>query len=255
MASIETIEETQMAGHSVVSGREWLSARRALLAKEKDLTRQRDALARERQQLPWERVEKNYVFDTPEGKKTLADLFSEKSQLLVYHFMFAPDWEQGCQSCSMAADTMDANYVHLIQRDVAFVMVSRAPLEKIAAFKKRMGWSLPWVSSHGNDFNHDFAVSFTEEEVKNSTSYNFGTSRPYGEETPGLSAFSKSGAGTVYHTYSTYGRGLEGILAVYTLLDVAPRGRDEDGLQHPMAWVKHHDRYEPAKPAGACCAH
>jgi predicted dithiol-disulfide oxidoreductase (DUF899 family) len=255
MATMETTVETTMTGHSVVSRQEWLDARLALLAKEKELTRQRDALARERQQLPWERVEKNYIFDSLEGKKTLADLFGDKSQLLIYHFMFAPDWEQGCQSCSMATDTMDANYLHLTQRDVALVMVSRAPMEKITLFKKRMGWSVPWVSSYGNDFNRDFGVSFSEEEVKNSTDYNFGTSRPYGEETPGLSAFSKGGVGNVYHTYSTYGRGLEGILGVYTLLDVAPKGRDEGALPWPMAWVKHHDRYETAKPAAACCAH
>lgn len=240
-----------MTGHSVVSRQEWLDARRALLAKEKALTHQHDALARERQQLPWERVEKKYVFETPEGKKTLAELFGDKSQLLIYHFMFAPEWEQGCQSCSLVTDTMDANHLHLAARDTAFSLVSRAPMEKIAAFKKRMGWSAPWVSSYGTDFNHDFAVSFSEEEVKGEN-YNFSTMPPYGQEMPGLSAFFKDADGVVYHTYSAYTRGLEALMGIYALLDMAPKGRDEDALPYPMAWVKHHDRYETAKPAGAC---
>ena len=243
-----------MTGHTVVSRQEWLDARRALLAKEKQLTHQHDALARERQQLPWVRVDKEYIFDTPEGKKTLGDLFGDKSQLLIYHFMFGPDWEQGCPSCSMATDTMDANYIHLTQRDAAFVMVSRAPLEKIAPFKKRMGWSVPWVSSFGNDFNFDFAVSFTGNDPQNSNWYNFSTSGHPSDEAPGASAFYKDEEGVIYHTYSAYARGLENILAVYTLLDIAPNGRDEDALPWPMAWVRHHDRYETAKPAHSCCA-
>lgn len=244
-----------MTEHNVVSQREWLDARVALLAKEKALTRQHDELARERQQLPWVRVEKNYLFESPDGRKMLGDLFGDKSQLLIYHFMFGPEWEQGCPSCSMAADTMDANYVHLTQGDIGFAMVSRAPMAKIAAFKKRMGWSVPWVSSYRSDFNYDFAVSFAGNDAKGSNWYNFATSGHPAEEAPGVSAFYKDAHGTLYRTYSTYGRGLEGILGVYALLDIAPRGRDEDKLPWPMAWVKHHDRYETAKAASACCGH
>lgn len=242
-----------MTGHNVVSRQEWLAARVALLAREKTLTQQQDALARERQQLPWVRVEKEYVFETPEGeKKTLGDLFDDKSQLMIYHFMFGPEWEQGCQSCSMATDTMDANYVHLAQRDIAFAMVSRAPMEKITPFKKRMGWSVPWVSSYGSEFNYDFAVSLGKEEPQENW-YNFGTSGHPVDEAPGVSAFYKDADGVIYHTYSTYGRGVEATLGVYPLLDMAPKGRDEDGLPWPMAWVKHHDRYDTAKSAGVCC--
>lgn len=244
-----------MTEHTVVSRKEWLEARMALLAKEKALTRQHDALAKERMELPWERVEKSYVFDTPTGRQTLTELFEDKSQLLVYHFMFGPEWEQGCPSCSLAADSMNANYIHLIQRDVAFAMVSRAPLAKIAAFKKRMGWSVPWVSSFGNEFNYDYGVSLSEEE-RQSKVYNYGSSTFPSDEAPGMSAFYKDERGTVYHTYSGYARSLESLLGVYTMLDVAPLGRNEDGLAWPMAWVRHHDRYEPqaAKHEAACCS-
>jgi predicted dithiol-disulfide oxidoreductase (DUF899 family) len=237
----------------VVSRQEWLDARLALLAKEKELTRQQDVLAQERLQLPWERVEKKYLFDSPEGKTTLAELFGDKSQLLIYHFMLGPEWEQGCPSCSMAADTMDANVVHLAARDVAFAMVSRAPMKNIAAFQKRMGWLAPWVSSYGTEFNTDFVVSLPGGDIK-SKWYNFGTGAHPSEEAPGMSAFYKDANGAIYHTYSAYARGVER-LGVYSMLDVAPRGRDEDGLPWPMAWVKHHDRYEAAKPAASCCAH
>ncbi len=244
-----------MTEHTVVSQQEWLDARLALLAKEKALTRQQDALARERLQLPWVRVDNPYTFETPDGPKTLADLFGDKSQLMIYHFMFAPEWEQGCPSCSLATETLNGNYVHLNQRDVAFTLVSRARLDKIAAFKQRMGWTVPWVSSYGTGFNHDFGVSFTEAELKHKT-YNFGTVHPYGgEEMQGLSSFYKDDDGTVYHTYSSYARGPESLMGIYALLDMAPKGRDEDALPWPMAWVKHHDRYESAKPAHACCAH
>jgi predicted dithiol-disulfide oxidoreductase (DUF899 family) len=240
-----------MTEHQVVSQQQWQDARRALLAKEKALTRQRDVLTHERQQLPWVRIDKQYVFDSPDGKKTLADLFGDKRQLIIYHFMFGPDWEQGCPSCSMATDTMNGNVSHLAQRDTAFALVSRAPLEKITPFKNRMGWSAPWVSSHATSFNHDFAVSFAKEEME-SNGYNFGTTRPYSDECPGLSTFYKDADGAIYHTYSTYGRGLEPTLGVYSLLDLAPKGRDEDSLPWPMAWVKHHDRYEAAQPEHAC---
>lgn len=244
-----------MTMHSVVSRQEWLEARMALLAKEKALTRQHDALARERMQLPWECVVTAYAFDTPEGTKTLAELFGDKSQLLVYHFMFGPEWEQGCPSCSLAADSMNANYIHLIQRDVSFAMVSRAPMAKIAAFKKRMGWSVPWVSSFDNGFNYDYGVSLSEEERQGKV-YNYGSSTFPSDEAPGMSAFYKDERGMVYHTYSGYARSLESLLGVYTMLDVAPLGRNEDGLAWPMAWVRHHDRYEPqaAKHEAACCS-
>lgn len=243
-----------MTGHKVVSEQEWRDARVALLAKEKALTHQRDALARERQELPWVRVEKEYVFETQDGKRTLRDLFGDKSQLLIYHFMFGPEWEQGCPSCSMATDTMNANYVHVTQGDVAFAMVSRAPMAKIAPFKKRMGWTVPWVSSNDSDFNFDFAVSFTKGDPKESKWYNFGTTGHPSDEGHGMSAFYKDEDGVIYHTYSTYGRGPEGTLGVYALLDMTPKGRDEEKLPWPMAWVKHHDRYETAKHADACCA-
>ena len=243
-----------MTRNSVVSQADWLEARRALLAKEKALKHEQDALARERQQLPWVRVGTEYIFDAPEGKMGLDDLFGEKSQLMIYHFMFAPEWEAGCPSCSMAADTMNANYVHLTQRDVAFAMVSRAPMEKIAAFKKRLGWNMPWVSSYHSAFNQDFGVTYVDGAPKDGW-YNFQTSgHPVGEG-HGISIFSRDAEGVIYRTYSAYARGLEGLLGVYTMLDMAPKGRDEESLPWPMAWVKHHDRYEAEKPAAACCAH
>lgn len=200
-----------MTGHQVVSRQEWLDARVALLAREKTLTQQQDALVRERQQLPWTRVEKEYVFQTLDGNKTLSDLFRDKSQLLIYHFMFAPEWEQGCPSCSMATDTMDANEAHLAERDIAFAMVSRAPMEKITPFKMRMGWSVPWVSSYDSDFNYDFAVSRAEDAPKNKW-YNFGTGGHPSDEAPGASAFYKDEDRSIYHTYSTYARGVESTL-------------------------------------------
>lgn len=243
-----------MAEHAVVSRQEWLDARLALMAKEKALTHQYDALVRERQQLPWVRVEKKYVFDSPEGKKRLADLFEDKSQLFIYHFMFGPEWEQGCPSCSLLMDSVNGNYIHLTQRDVSLVLVSRAPMEKIAPFKKRMGWSVPWVSSYGNDFNRDYAVSFSHDEM-NGNNYNFGTLRPYADESPGVSAFYKDRDGSIYHTYSSYARGPENLMSIYAILDMSPKGRNEEGLPWPMAWVRHRDRYETAKPAAACCTH
>lgn len=243
-----------MTMNSVVSEAEWMEARRALLAREKALTQRQDELAAERQKLPWVRVGKEYRFDSPEGETTLAELFGDKSQLMIYHFMFAPEWEQGCPSCSMAADTMNANYAHLTSRDVAFTMVSRAPMEKIATFKERMGWTVPWVSSHGTDFNYDFGVSYREGKPKNRW-YNFETGWHPSDEAPGASMFAMDGQGAIYHTYSAYARGFEAILGVYTMLDMAPKGRDEDGLPWPMAWVKHHDLYESAKPAESVCAH
>jgi predicted dithiol-disulfide oxidoreductase (DUF899 family) len=250
----------------VVSQLEWLAARKELLEKEKALTRQSDALAAERRNLPWVKVEKEYIFDTPSGKKTLADLFEGRSQLIVYHFMFGPDWEEGCPSCSILGDHIDGNAVHLANRDVTLIAVSRAPLGKIEAFKKRMGWKFRWASSFENDFNRDYHVSFTSEEVaKKEMYYNFKTQFFPSDEGPGISVFYKNEKGEVFHTYSTYGRGGEPMMGVYNYLDLTPRGRHEEGLPFPMAWRRHHDRYEQdyyadgsgaaqrAKSAGACC--
>lgn len=235
-----------MTQHQVVSNEQWLEARRAHLATEKELTRLRDQLARERRELPWERVEKNYVFDTPRGKGTLADLFGGHSQLLVYHFMFGPEWKEGCPSCSFVVDHLDGAVPHLAARDVSLVMVSRAPLAKIEAFKKRMGWRFPWVSSFGSDFNYDFHASFTPEQRKSGkVDYNYTMQEFPSEEAPGASVFYKDPAtGGIFHTYSTYGRGLDAFVGTYTLLDLVPKGRDEDKLKFAMEWVRHHDRYD-----------
>jgi predicted dithiol-disulfide oxidoreductase (DUF899 family) len=233
-----------MNPHRIVSRVEWLAARKQHLLKEKQLTRLRDDLARQRRELPWVRVEKSYAFDTPGGKQTLGDLFAGRSQLVVYHFMFGPDWQEGCPSCSFVSDHVDGAVEHLAARDVTLTMVSRAPLEKIEAFKKRMGWHFPWVSSYGSDFNRDFHVSFTKEElVRGEVDYNY-TRQPFpSEEAPGLSVFYKDAEGDVFHTYSSFARGLDPLIATYTLLDMAPKGRDEDGLGFSMQWVRHHDRY------------
>ena len=232
----------------IVSQDEWVAARKKLLAREKRLTHERDAIAAERRQLPWVKVEKNYVFDSPKGKKTFGDLFEGKSQLIVYHFMFGPEWHEGCPSCSFNMDHTDGALVHLAQRDVSFVAISRAPISKIEAFKKRMGWKFNWVSSYESDFNHDYHVSFTKEELAKGDIYNFGTSGFPSEEAPGISVFYKKGE-DVFHTYSTFARGGETVLNTYNYLDLVPKGRDEDGLYFPMAWVRHHDRYEDGRLA------
>ncbi|HJZ96239.1 MAG TPA: thioredoxin family protein [Candidatus Solibacter sp.] len=241
----------------VVSNEEWLQARRALLKQEKALTRQRDELARKRRELPWVKVEKDYVFDGPNGSVTLGDLFADRSQLMIYHFMFGPDWAEGCPSCSMVADNIDGALVHLAQRDATLVMVSRAPIGKIEAFKKRMGWKAPWVSSNRNSFNWDFHVSFTKDEMnKGEVFYNFGMNRFPSDEAPGASVFFKDEAGAIFHTYSTFARGAEALIGTYNLLDMVPKGRDEADLPFTMSWVRHHDRYpeaESAHSAGACC--
>jgi predicted dithiol-disulfide oxidoreductase (DUF899 family) len=240
--------------HPVASRDQWVAERKALLAREKELTRLRDQVARERRALPWVRIDKAYVFDAPEGRRSLADLFDGRRQLLVQHFMFAPGWEQGCPSCSFMADHTDGMTVHLAQRDVALVAVSRAPQAEIERFRRRMGWRFKWVSSHGNDFNRDFGVTFTPEETaKGEVHYNYGRwSFPH-EELPGISVFYRDDAGDVFHTYSTYGRGVEVMMGAYSLLDLTPKGRDEGDLSFSMAWVRHHDRYEPA-PVGSCCS-
>jgi predicted dithiol-disulfide oxidoreductase (DUF899 family) len=240
-------------GSKVVSQREWLAARKTLLAKEKEFTRLRDEVTRQRLELPWERVEKKYVFDAPGGKETLADLFEARSQLIVYHFMVGPDWKEGCQSCSLLADHIDGSLAHLNARDVTLVVVSRAPLAQIEAFKKRMGWKFKWVSSYGMDFNYDYHVSFTKEErAKGEVYYNYGMQNFPSDEGPGASAFYKDGKGDVFHTYSTYGRGLDMLIGAYNYMDLAPKGRDEEGLAYSMAWVRHHDKYDnaPAMDAG-----
>jgi predicted dithiol-disulfide oxidoreductase (DUF899 family) len=234
-----------MQPHKVVSHDEWLAARKAYLAEEKAFSRARDALSKKRRELPWEKIEKNYVFDGPNGKETLASLFDGKSQLIVYHFMLGPDWEAGCPSCSLLADHFDGAVVHLAQRDVTFLVVSRAPLPQIEKFKARMGWHFKWVSSFGTDFNYDYQVSASpEEKTTGKTLYNYELTTFPSEERPGASAFYKNDNGEVFHTYSSYGRGLDILIGAYNLLDLAPKGRDEAGLPWPMAWVRHHDRYD-----------
>jgi len=238
----------------VATREEWLSARKALLEREKELTRLGDAVALERRALPWVRLEKTYLFDTPDGRRSLADLFDGHHQLVMQHFMLPPGWEQGCKSCSYMADHTDPTLVHLAQRDTAFVAVSRAPLAGIERFRQRMGWRFRWVSSDGTDFNRDFGVTFSADEVaKGEGDYDYGSMKPRGQEMPGISVFYKDEAGTVFHTYSTYGRGVEVMMHTYRLLDLTPKGRDENG--RAMAWVRHHDRYEtqPAPAADSCC--
>lgn len=250
----------------VVSREEWIEARRAFLAKEKEFTRRRDELSRQRRELPWVKVEDNYVFDSPKGKETLADLFDGRSQLIVYHFMFGPEWEEGCPSCSFLADHIDGAIPHLNARDVSLVVVSRAPLPQIETFKKRMGWRFKWVSSYGNDFNYDYHISFTKDEMaKGKVYYNYTTQEFGAEEAPGASVFYKAATGDVFHTYSTYARGGDILLGAYNYLDLTPKGRDEDGLAFTMAWVRHHDRYgagyvvapnaQYSPPEGSTCSH
>lgn len=228
--------------HPIVSQENWLAARKALLEREKAFTRERDALSAARRELPWVKVEKEYVFDGPQGKETLGDLFAGRGQLAVYHFMLGPDWEEGCKSCSFWADNFNGVDVHLAHRDVTLIAVSRAPYAKIAAFRKRMGWSFKWVSSYGNDFNRDFQVSFTPEEIAGDVYYNYEMQRFPADEAPGMSVFARDADGTVYHTYSCYARGLDIINGAYHILDLVPKGRDEDGRN--MFWLRHHDRYE-----------
>jgi predicted dithiol-disulfide oxidoreductase (DUF899 family) len=232
--------------HKVVTREEWLRQRVALLAEEKELTRRRDALASRVRELPWVKVDKSYTFDTPTGKKSLADLFGDKTQLIVYHFMFDPTWSQGCKSCSFIADHYNGIVVHLAHRDISFVTVSKAPLEKLGTFGARMGWTFPWVSAANTDFGRDFGVSFTDQELADGTTkYNY-TAKPYPiRELPGLSVFVKDARGTVYHTYSTFGRGLEDFLTAYRYIDLTPKGRDE-AETGGMGWLRHHDRYDDA---------
>jgi predicted dithiol-disulfide oxidoreductase (DUF899 family) len=254
--------------HKVVSPAEWQAARKQFLTKEKEFTRLRDELSRQRRELPWEKVEKNYVFDGPGGKVTLADLFDKRSQLIVYHFMFGPEWKEGCPSCSLIADHFDGFTTHLANRGTTLAVVSRAPIADIEAFKKRMGWQFKWVSSFANDFNRDYHVSFSKEEMAaGKVNYNYEQTQFPAEEGPGASVFYNDATGNIFHSYSTYGRGLDILMGVYNFLDLVPKGRDEDGLAFSMAWVRHHDRYEqgyfvdptatysaPKKSDASCCS-
>jgi predicted dithiol-disulfide oxidoreductase (DUF899 family) len=238
--------------HQVVSREKWLAARKNLLEKEKAFTRARDDLSEKRRALPWVKIEKAYRFDGQQGKQTLADLFAGKQQLLVYHFMLGPGWISGCPSCSFLADHFDGAAIHLAQRDVTLAVVSRAPLAEIEAYKHRMGWHFPWVSSHGTDFNYDFGVSFTPNEIASGKlNYNYSVGEFPSEEAPGLSAFIRDEAGNIFHTYSSYARGLDILVGTYNFLDMAPKGRDEDSLPWTMAWVRRHDEYD-TKPASCC---
>jgi predicted dithiol-disulfide oxidoreductase (DUF899 family) len=231
--------------HAVVSSEAWIEARRELLVKEKEFTRLRDRLSGERRALPWVKVEKAYVFDGPGGKETLADLFGGRSQLIVKHFMLGPGWSEGCVGCSFELDHIDGILVHLEQRDVSYVAVSRAPLPEIEAFRKRMGWRVKWVSAHGNDFNYDFHVSLTPDEIaKGEAYYNYGMRTIGIDELSGRSVFYKDDNGDVFHTYSSYGRGGEDYLGAYRLLDIVPKGRNETINGNLTDWVRHHDRYQ-----------
>ncbi len=227
--------------HRVVTHDEWIEARRAFLVKEKEFTRVRDELNRERRSLPWEAVAKEYAFDGPKGKETLADLFDGRSQLIVYHFMFDPAWDEGCKHCSFWADNFDPIVVHLNARDITMIAVSRAPLAKLAAYQKRMGWSFHWVSSFETDFNFDYGVSFTPEEREGQGLYNYVLQSGLGPEREGISVFSKDASGGVFHTYSAYARGLDMTNAAYHYIDLVPKGRDEG--DRPQHWVHRHDEY------------
>lgn len=234
-----------MQKQKVVSRNEWLEARKELLAREKEFTRLRDQLSQTRRELPWVMVDKAYLFDGPEGKETLSDLFEGRSQLVVYHFMFGPDWEEGCPSCSFWADSFNGTVIHLNHRDISLIAVSRAPIEKLEAYKKRMGWGFKWVSSLGNDFNRDYQVSFTQDEMEKGVMiYNFRETNFPISEAPGVSVFYKNEQGEVFHTYSCYARGLDMLNGAYHCMDLVPKGRDEDGLPYTMAWVRRHDQYD-----------
>jgi predicted dithiol-disulfide oxidoreductase (DUF899 family) len=237
-----SVRSRTIAEHPVVSHEEWLTARTAFLAKEKEFTRLRDELSRERRNLPWERVEKEYRFDGPNGTESLSDLFAGKPQLMVYHFMFGPDWDAGCPVCSFWADNFDGIDVHLSRRDISFLAISHAPLAKIQAYQKRMRWSFKWVSSFNTDFNFDYHVSFTPEQVaRKSAVYNFTAQDPLSSEREGISVFYRDPTGAVYHTYSAYARGIDILNGAYNYMDLAPKGRDEGG--QGAYWVRRHDDY------------
>ncbi|WP_372365826.1 DUF899 domain-containing protein [Candidatus Uabimicrobium sp. HlEnr_7] len=227
--------------NKIVTKEEWVEARKQFLIKEKEFNKLRDELTKKRQQLPWTKVDKEYIFETDKGQQNFADLFAGKTQLIVYHFMFGPSWKQGCKNCSFVADHYEKSIIHLQQQDISFVTISRAPLQILGDFKKRMGWSFKWVSSLGNDFNFDYDVSFTKEDMKNQVYYNYQKTTFPAEEGPGVSVFYKNTDGNIYHTYSSYSRGLDLLIGAYNYLDIVPKGRNEEG---PMSWVRHHDRYK-----------
>jgi predicted dithiol-disulfide oxidoreductase (DUF899 family) len=242
MAKIKTINGTKE--HKVVSEKVWLAARKALLVKEKKFSRLRDQMNQQRRDLPWKKVDKEYVFDGPDGRETLSDLFAGRSQLIVYHFMFAPGWGEGCPHCSFWADHYDGTLAHLRQRDTTLVLVSHAPLKELAPFKKRMGWKIKWLSSFKNDFNFDFHVAFTPEEMKKGrVFYNYALNEPLAEEREGVSAFYKDGKGDIFHTYSAYARGIDMLNTTYHLLDLTAKGRNENP-DRPQDWVRYHDQYK-----------
>jgi len=253
--------------HKVVSRDEWLKARIAHLAAEKELTRKRDELSRQRRELPWERVGKEYVYEGPNGPETLSGLFAGRTQLIIYHFMLGPNWEEGCKSCSFVADHFDAMQIHLAHRDVSFAAISRAPQPQIEAFQRRMGWRFHWVSAFDSDFQHDYGVHFTKEELAGEVNYNYEKIRFDLDEAPGVSVFYKDEAGEIFHTYSAYARGLDSLVGTYQFLDLVPKGRDEGGLAFSMSWVRHHDKYgddyaldrtatfQKPREMDECCAH
>ncbi len=243
-----------MQQHKIVSREQWIEARKALMTSEKELTQAREAVSRQRRELPWVKVDKDYVFDGPDGKVMLGDLFKGRPQLVVQHVMFAPEWDAACKSCSFWVDGFERMVPHLAARDTTMVAISRAPLAKLEAFKKRMGWTFDWVSSGANDFNYDYAVTFSPEQLKSgATLYNYGTT-PFGsEEAPGVSVFYRDEGGAIFHTYSTYSRGLDMMNAAYHYLDLTPLGRHEEGLPYPMDWVRLRDQYQPTPVQASCC--
>jgi predicted dithiol-disulfide oxidoreductase (DUF899 family) len=229
---------------TIASDEEWLAARRALLEEEKALQRARDQLAEKRRRLPWRKIDTDYEFEGADGRRILSDLFGDASQLVIYHFMYHPDWDEGCRSCSFWADGFDAAIPHLNARDVAFAVISRGPLEKLLSYQQRMGWQFPWYSSADSAFNYDFGVSFTAEQIENrNSSYNFRDGANVGPEMPGLSTFARDDKGDIFHTYSTYSRGLDPLNSAYQLLDLVAKGRDEDQLPFTMDWLRRHDEY------------
>ncbi len=234
-----------MSERNVVSREQWLDLRRQHLLKEKEFTRLRDQLSRERRALPWVRVDKDYRFVGDSGELGLAELFAGRHQLIVYHFMYGPDWDEGCPSCSFWADNFNGTVIHLQHRDINLVAVSRAPIEKLTAYKQRMGWGFQWVSSLGSDFNHDYQVSFTADEMDaGEVFYNFGRTRFPSSEAPGISVFYREDDGSIYHTYSCYARGLDMLNGAYHFMDLVPKGRDEEGLPYTMAWLRRRDQYD-----------
>jgi predicted dithiol-disulfide oxidoreductase (DUF899 family) len=233
-----------MEKHGVASHTDWVEARKGLLAKEKEFSRRREELAQERRDLPWEPVTTEYVFEGPGGKRTLADLFEGRSQLIVYHFMFDPSWDEGCPHCSYWADNFNGAPVHLNARDVSFTAISRAPLAKLTPYQHRMGWTFPWVSSFGTDFNRDLGVTFAPEDVAGGNAvYNYGSAAPGFGDREGISVFFKNGDGAIFHTYSTYARGIDMVNGTYQFLDLVPKGRDEP-VGNRQFWVRRHDQYD-----------